>query len=354
MKHIIIVFLALLFTVPLFSQKDEGFKVGTISAKRGEKVSGRLIIEEGIDEGSFIPITIINGTKPGPVLTLNAGIHGTEYVPVIALQRIRQEIDPDELSGTLILVHVANIPSFQGRDVYSNPIDFKNLNRVYPGKADGTFSERLALTLTNEIISKSDYYIDLHGGEFNESLLDYLYFYYGCPDSEVCRKSRMMAHAMGNRYLIPYDYNSLPDSVPSKYSEYEAMRQGVPAIVAEFGDRGDVDPSILDFAVKGIINIMRTLEMLQGETFVVSNPIFMLDEEYLDSKNDGIFYPLFEKGHYVTKGSLLGFTTDYWGNRIEEFIAPFSGIIISIYLSPVVNKGDGVIHMAKVSDVFNE
>lgn len=353
MKRIIIVLLAL-FSVTIYAQEKKIFSIGTIQASPGEKVSGKLIVEEGIDKGSFIPITIIHGTKPGPVLTLNAGIHGTEYVPVIALQRIGQEINPDELSGILILVQVANIPSFQGRGVYNNPIDFKNLNRVYPGKADGTFSERLAFTLSNEIISKSDYYIDLHGGEFNESLLNFLYFYYGCPDAEICRKSRMMAHAMGNRYLIPYDYNSIPDSLPSKYSEYEAMRQGVPAIVAEFGDRGEVNPSILDFAVKGIINIMRTLGMLEGETFVVNNPIYMLDEEFLDSKNDGIFYPLFEKGHYVTKGALLGFTTDYWGKRIEEFVAPYSGIIISIYLSPVVNKGDGVIHMAKVSDVFNE
>lgn len=353
MKRIIIVLLAL-FSVTIYAQEKKIFSIGTIQASPGEKVSGKLIVEEGIDKGSFIPITIIHGTKPGPVLTLNAGIHGTEYVPVIALQRIKQEINPDELSGILILVQVANIPSFQGRGVYNNPIDFKNLNRVYPGKADGTFSERLAFTLSNEIISKSDYYIDLHGGEFNESLLNFLYFYYGCPDAEICRKSRMMAHAMGNRYLIPYDYNSIPDSLPSKYSEYEAMRQGVPAIVAEFGDRGEVNPSILDFAVKGIINIMRTLGMLEGETFVVNNPIYMLDEEFLDSKNDGIFYPLFEKGHYVTKGASLGFTTDYWGKRIEEFVAPYSGIIISIYLSPVVNKGDGVIHMAKVSDVFNE
>ena len=353
MKRIIIVLLAL-FSVTIYAQEKKIFSIGTIQASPGEKVSGKLIVEEGIDKGSFIPITIIHGTKPGPVLTLNAGIHGTEYVPVIALQRIGQEINPDELSGILILVQVANIPSFQGRGVYNNPIDFKNLNRVYPGKADGTFSERLAFTLSNEIISKSDYYIDLHGGEFNESLLNFLYFYYGCPDAEICRKSRMMAHAMGNRYLIPYDYNSIPDSLPSKYSEYEAMRQGVPAIVAEFGDRGEVNPSILDFAVKGIINIMRTLGMLEGETFVVNNPIYMLDEEFLDSKNDGIFYPLFEKGHYVTKGASLGFTTDYWGKRIEEFVAPYSGIIISIYLSPVVNKGDGVIHMAKVSDVFNE
>ncbi|MEN8251748.1 MAG: succinylglutamate desuccinylase/aspartoacylase family protein [Bacteroidota bacterium] len=353
MKRIIIVFLVL-SSVVINAQDKKVFSIGSIQANPGEKVTGKLIVEEGIDKGSFIPITVIYGEKPGPVLTLNAGIHGTEYVPVITLQLIMHKIKPEDLSGILIMVHVANIPSFQGRGVYNNPIDFKNLNRVYPGKADGTFSERLAFTLTNEIITKSDYYIDLHGGEFNESLLNFLYFYYGCPDADVCRKSRMMAHAMGNRYLIPYDFNSIPDSLPSQYSEYEAMRQGVPAIVVEFGDRGEVDPSILDFAEKGIMNVMKTLGMLEGNTFVVDNPIYLLDEESIKSDNNGIFYSLFEKGHYVTKGSLLGYTTDYWGNRIEQFTAPYSGIIVSIYLSPVVNKGESVIHLAKVSDQFIE
>ena len=129
MKKIIIILFALLFTGPLFSQKDEVFKVGTISAKRGEKVSGKLIVEEGIDKGSFIPITIVQGKKPGPVLNLNAGIHGTEYVPVIALQRIRQEINPDELSGILILIQVRishellqfTLPAFQRIDLLLKP-----------------------------------------------------------------------------------------------------------------------------------------------------------------------------------------------------------------------------------------
>ena len=352
MKRIIIAILLLSFVVGK-AQDQEVFSIGSINANPGEKVSGKLIVKKGIDKGSFIPITVIYGGKPGPVLTLNAGVHGTEYVPIIALQRIMQEIKPEDLSGILILVHVANIPSFQGRSVYSNPIDFKNLNRVYPGKAEGTFSERLAYTLTNEIISRSDYYIDLHGGEFNEEMLSYLMFYYGCPDADVCRKSKIMAHAMGNRYLVPLDFVSVMDSL-SQYSEYEAMMQGVPAIAVEFGDRGEVDPSVLDFAVNGLINVIRTIGMLEGETFINENPVYLTDEQSIKSEYDGIFYPLLNKGHYITKGTLLGFTTDYWGNRIEEFIAPFSGIITHIILSPVVNKGDGVVTLAKVSDTFIE
>ena len=73
------------------------------------------------------------GAKPGPVLALIAGNHGYEYPPILALQRLRTEIDSARLAGTVVMVHVANMPSFLGRTVYFSPVDGKNLNRCYPG-----------------------------------------------------------------------------------------------------------------------------------------------------------------------------------------------------------------------------
>jgi len=75
----------------------------------------------------------------------------------------------------VILVHVANMPSFLGRTIYFSPIDGKNLNRVYPGRADGTVSERIAYAITREIIEPADYVLDLHCGDGNESLRPYVY-----------------------------------------------------------------------------------------------------------------------------------------------------------------------------------
>jgi predicted deacylase len=351
MKRIIIIFLAL-SSIIINAQDKDAFSIGSISANPGEKVSGKLIVDKGIDAGSFIPISIIYGEKPGPVLTLSAGVHGTEYVPVIALQKILKEIDPAELSGILILVQVTNIPSFHGRAVYYSPVDQKNLNRVFPGKADGTFSERLAYTLSNEIFSRSDYYIDMHSGEFNERLLNWLYFYYGCSDKELCRKSRKLAHAIGNTYMFPFDYSTILDSEPSVNTDIEAMRRGVPAITVEFGDMGVVDPEILEFAVKGIKNVMKTIGMLEGEPFVTEHPLYLLDDYIITSKSNGIYYSLVDKGDHIEKDALLGYATDYWGNRIEEFRAPFSGIVVITINAPVINKEELVFHIAKVTDTF--
>ena len=233
MKKIAIVFVLIILTTTIRAQTNLTFKIGNIEAKSGEKVTGSLIVEEGVDEGTIIPISIINGETPGPVLTLFAGIHGTEYVPIIALQKLVKEISPGELSGTLILVHVANIPAYINRASYDGPVDKKNLNRVFPGKKDGTNSERIAYALSNEILDKSDYFIDLHGGEFSEQIVDYVYFYYGCPDGDVCEKSILMAHATGNKYLIPLKYDVVHDTAQATYSDEVAFRLGVGVISNE-------------------------------------------------------------------------------------------------------------------------
>ena len=162
-----------------------------------------------------------------------------------------------------------------------------------------------------------------------------------------------MAHAMGNTNLIPFDYSSVPDSEPSVYTDIEAMRRGIPSITVEIGDMGTVDPEILEFAVKGLKNIMRTIGMLEGEPFVVKQPSYLLDEYFLKSESDGIFYSHFDKGDHIEEATLLRYTTDFWGNRIQEFRAPFSGMVHKTNSSPAINKGEHVIKLAKVVDTFS-
>src|SRR5580704_12406806 len=128
--------------------------------------------DQSIDLGfTTIPILVFKGSKPGPVLALTAGIYGYEYPPILALQRLQVK----KLAGTLIVVHVANMPSFLVRTVYFSPLDGKNLNRVFPGRADGTESERIAHAITTQVIDKCDYLLDLHCGDGNESLRPYVY-----------------------------------------------------------------------------------------------------------------------------------------------------------------------------------
>jgi hypothetical protein len=153
------------------------FSLGSVTAAPGTLASGTLrVAPRGGDGGTEIPFSILHGRTPGPVLALIAGTHGMEYVPIVALQRLRTTIDPGRLAGTILMVHVANLPSFLGRTIYYSPADGKNLNRVFPGKADGTLSERIADTITREVIARATHVVDIHCGDGNESLRPYVYW----------------------------------------------------------------------------------------------------------------------------------------------------------------------------------
>ena len=109
------------------------------------------------------------------MLALVAGTHGYEYTSILALPRVRARLDPTRMAGSVILVHMANPPTFYGRRIYYSP-DGKNLNRVYPGKADGTQSERIAYAITREVIDRATHLADMHCGDGNESLRPYSYW----------------------------------------------------------------------------------------------------------------------------------------------------------------------------------
>ena len=160
---------SVLSTLHLYASADD-FTLGEITVPRGERVSGFINVPEGADEGTKIPVTVVHGASDGPVLALIAGIHGYEYPPITALQTMRTQVDPATLSGTIILVHIANMPAFLGRTIYYSPVDGKNLNRMFPGDPDGSISQRIAHILTTEVIDQANYLVDLHAGDGNEAL----------------------------------------------------------------------------------------------------------------------------------------------------------------------------------------
>src|ERR1700719_1802481 len=169
-----LVSLANLAFLPSFiSAQRTPFAVGTASAAPGQKATGYLEVPAGVDAGTNIPVVVVNGAKPGPVLALVTGAHGTEYVSVIAVERLIVDIDPAEISGTVILIPLVNIASFEQKVPHVNPVDNKSMNRFYPGKADGTQMDRASFLITKDVVDRSDYLIDYHGGDLDESLTQY-------------------------------------------------------------------------------------------------------------------------------------------------------------------------------------
>jgi predicted deacylase len=294
--------------------------------------------DQTIDLGfTTIPITVIKGSKPGPVLALTAGIHGYEYPPILALQRLKVG---KKLAGTLIIVHVANMPSFLGRTVYFSPLDGKNLNRVFPGRADGTESERIAHAITTQVIDKCDYLLDLHCGDGNESLRPYVYQTVTGDDAFDARIAELVANFGFDHIVI--DKSRPKDAAESIYCSNTAITRGKPAMTVESGFLGRTSEKSTRAIVKGVEGVMRYLKMIDGPPKPVKRPVYLDPAEVLSSPATGILYPHVERGSMVKKGAVLAHITDFFGKKIADVKAPFAGVVLYVVATPPITKGQPV------------
>ncbi|MFC1724062.1 succinylglutamate desuccinylase/aspartoacylase family protein [candidate division KSB1 bacterium] len=333
------------FSVSLFAQGT--FKVGEVSVKSGEKKSGYIIVPAGSDGDEVqIPITVINGAKSGPVLALVAAVHGYEYPPVLALQRLIKLLDPAEISGKVILVHVANIPSFLKRTVYYTPKDWKNMNRVFPGKIDGTISERIAYQITKEVVDKCDALIDNHCGDGNEDLMPYLYCTAETGDSELDKKIKGLATSFGLKVIVR-ETGRTKEVNQSLYLSNTAILRGKPAISTEAGKLGRSDEDDIIRVVTGCFNILKHLKMIKGEPELLFEPVWVQEYQIIRSEHDGLFYPLVSRGDHVQKGELAGYLTDFFGNIIQKVHAPHTGIVLYIIGTPPMSTGEPMVSVGK-------
>jgi hypothetical protein len=119
---------------------------------------------------------VVRGAKPGPVLALVSGAHGTEYASIIALEKVIQSLDAAQVAGTVVILPLVNIASFEQKVPHVNPVDGKSMNRFYPGKQDGTQTERASYLITKQVVERCDYLVDYHGGDLDENLRPYAYW----------------------------------------------------------------------------------------------------------------------------------------------------------------------------------
>ncbi|UCF42080.1 MAG: succinylglutamate desuccinylase/aspartoacylase family protein [Gemmatimonadota bacterium] len=320
------------------AQERVPFTVGPVVAGPGQQASGYLEIAAGVDEGTSIPVTVVHGAGPGPVLALIAGTHGYEYPPITALQQVRATLDPARLAGTVIMVHVANMPSFLGRTVYYSPVDGKNLNRVYPGRPDGTVSERIAHAITTEVIDRADYVIDLHCGDGNEALRPYTYWMI-TGDAELDAASRELAIAFGLDHIV-IDRGRPDDAGASVYTANTGLTRGKPSITTETGQLGTNDAEWVALAERGVWNLLRHLRMMPGEVERPGAIVWLDRYEVLRSPVTGIFRPAVRDGYAVAEGGLIGTLVDFFGEPIEEVRAPFAGIVNYVVATPPVREGE--------------
>jgi predicted deacylase len=347
MKKLSLALIALVSAAPLLAQDAHPtFTVGTATASRGQRALGVIKVPAGSDAGYDIPVAVIHGARPGPILAVVSGAHGTEYASIIAVEQLIDAVKPADVAGTLILVPIVNVPSFERITPHVNPTDNKSMNRFYPGSQNGTQTDRASYAMTKEVVEKSDHLIDLHGGDLDENLRPYSYWTVtGNQKQDDASKAMVLAFGL-DHIIISADRPKDPNA--SRYLENTATTRGKASFTAEAGRSGPVEAAEANVLSDGVQRVMAHLKMTQRSVAPVAKPVWIDKVESLTADRDGMFRPVVNRDAHVAKGAKIGSITDYLNRPLQDVTAPEAGIILFIRAVPSLKKGDTMANIGVV------
>lgn len=343
---LVVLFCAILFATSVSVQaRNDNLIINTPAGERKD-----LRVEIPASENNpetFIPVSVLKGASPGPTVLMVAGVHGYEFAPILATQRLAEEIDPETLSGNLVIVRVAHIPAFEGRSPYVNPIDRKNLNRSFPGKPDGTQTEQIAWALSSKIIPTADFVLDIHSGDGAEWLDAFVGVYGGLLSSDY-QSAFKFAETMGFANIVRYSMNTQDQIDRRRSLNRQAVAQGLPTILIEIGQNGSRDPDHIEAIVSGVKRGLSTLGMLDPAGNAVKKSLrYFEGTQSVPVKHSGVWTPTASTKRFVEKGETLGTIHDYQGILVETVKAPIAGFTLYGLAGPPVRAGESIATIAK-------
>lgn len=315
------------------------FCLGNFTVEPGKKKSGFLRIGGGEFQ---LPATILHGEQPGKTVLITAGIHAEEYVGIQSALELSEILKVQKIAGTVVIVKVVNRKAFELRSGSDSHEDGKNLNRVFPGNREGTWSERLAYAIEKELLSIADYYIDLHSGDSYEQLTPYVY-YAGAAAKEVVEQSREMAQQAD----VPYMVGS---NVAMGGCYNYAASLGIPSILLERGQMGGWTKEESHSTRRDVRNILCHLGIYQGEKdYRNYYPLEVKNLCYQAANEQGLWYPCKKPGDMIQQGDMLGVIKDYEGKILEVCKAEYGGVILYQTGSLQVQESGSVIAYGRIS-----
>ena len=302
----------------------------------------KLEFNDDYGNKTFLPLTVIKGKDKRIVFTILAGVHGVEYAPIIATQKLIKKLEVKRLSGTIIILPITNIGAFYSSTPYVNPIDNLNINRIFPGNKNGSVSEKIAHFIATKIIPVSDVFLDAHSGDANEDLLPFVCYYDNQNYPFQTKMAKELSEYSGFENVISYPY-TIKNSEPALYAFKQATQVGKIALSFESGKLGYLQPKAVDRILRGYYRIFDKLEMYEYNDLEDKTKFKRLNSPYyIKSKFQGILYSGYKAGEKVLKNNELGFITDEFGKIIERYFASKSGTILYMKGTPPVNIGDTV------------
>jgi predicted deacylase len=336
-----------------FASAPVPFEIGGERVEPGSRLDLRLEVTgaEGEPE-TFIPITVLHGDEEGPVLAAVAGVHGFEFASILAIDRLADRIDPTHLSGTVILVRVANIPSFENSTPFVNPIDRKNLNRSFPGSPDGTSTERIADKLSREVVARANFLMDLHSGDGGEFLEPFVGVY-GGPLATDFDIALQVARGFGFPNLVRYKMNTQEQVDTGRSLNRQGVAAGIPTILVEIGQNGSREEEHAEAVAVGVENALGILGIWDKTRKNVPSPLRLFESSTaVRATHTGLFYPVDLDRRYVFEGDLIGTVRDYTGQEVERLYSPIDGYALYGKRGPSIGEGDPVMTIGIPTDAF--
>jgi predicted deacylase len=279
-----------------------------------------------------LPVCVIHGRKPGPRLFVSAAIHGDEINGVEIVRRLLRHKGLSKLQGTLIAVPVVNVYGFVGQTRYLP--DRRDLNRCFPGSTKGSLAGRLAHTFLNEIARKATHGIDLHTGSLHRANLPQIRANLDFPGNAE------LAQSFGAPVIL--DAATRPGSLREAVQALD-----IPMIVYEAGEALRFDEVSIKAGLRGVLSIMRDLEMLAPVKRRVRRiePFVARGSSWVRAPESGILITRLKLGDRVEKGQTLGMISDPLGEEEIPVTSPTDGVLIGCTNLPLMNEGDALFHI---------
>lgn len=326
---------------------ERTWQIGTIDAARAGTRSAGLIEYGSYADGTLAQtaVHLLVGAEEGPVLYVQAAVHGDEVNGVEVVRRVVSAIDPKQMRGVLIAVPVVNGPSFIHHQ-RRNPFDEEDMNRIWPGNVRGLTSQQMTYHLYHQAVRHAQYVIDLHTANSNTVL----HVVYGRGDEA----SRKMAEVFALPVLLEENVNGeLTQARFTGKLRNTLTTQGIAAITPELGGNNYFEEKNIVLGVRGVTNVMTYLAMLQGSIEPAEQPQITLYGSHLDkvrATHGGIWVAQVQAGTHVSKGQLLGHTYSIRTfEAVESPTAPYDGYVTGTADVPTVNIGDALVAICRLA-----
>jgi len=315
-------------------KKQAAIEIAGVRIKPGSRQSVDIQLPSFYTHSNVnMPVHVVHGRRPGPVLLVSAAIHGDEITGVEIIRRLLAYKFIDRIRGTLIAIPVVNVYGFVSKTRYLP--DRRDLNRSFPGSETGSMASRLANVLMQQIIPHCTHIIDLHSGAVNRENL---------PQIRAKLSNEPEIEAMARAFGVPVilDANILDNSFRAA-----AYSSNIPMLVYEAGEALRFNEVAIRAGVKGVLNVMASLDMrLTNKNRRHRATMIANTSRWVRAPQSGILRAVVAIGAKVVIGDILAFVNDPLGENNNEILSPMDGIIIGKTNLPLVFEGEAIFNIA--------